>query len=108
MWSEVIGSRFDVPTVGHADTLSYYIEAKYKIDASWSAALRWNQQFFGEVTNPAGKDERWDHDMWKAEAGLAYRFSRHWQVKAQYSYGRQNRDLQQGEQMFAGQVTLKF
>lgn len=108
VWSEVIGARFDVPNVGHADTLSYYVEAKYKFDAMWFGSLRWNQQFFGEVTNPAGVGERWDHDMWRAEAAVGLRFTRHWQAKVQYSYGHQNGPLQQGEQMFAGQVTLKF
>jgi hypothetical protein len=40
LWAEVFQSRFQVPDIGDADTLSYYIEAKYKITPQLFAALR--------------------------------------------------------------------
>ena len=42
--------------IGNADTLSYYIEGKYKINSQLFTALRWNQQLYGNVPN--GDDRR--------------------------------------------------
>ncbi len=107
-WGEVFLSRFDVPNVGNADTLAYYLETKYKITPHLFAALRWNQQFFGEVPNGTGGDSTWDRDAWRVDTALGYRFTRHLQGKLQYSYSHQNGPLQQGEQLVAAQVTVKF
>jgi hypothetical protein len=107
-WGEAMASRFEVPGVGNAETVAYYLEAKYKITPQLFAAARWNQQLFDDVTNAAGAKEAWDNDMWRTEFALGYRFTRHLQTKAQYSYSHQKGPLQQGEQMVALQVTVKF
>tara|TARA_B100000676_G_C17870915_1_gene728576 strand:- start:486 stop:617 length:132 start_codon:yes stop_codon:yes gene_type:complete len=39
---------------------------------------------------------------------IGYRFTRHIQAKAQYSYNHQSGAFQQGEQLLAGQLTLRF
>jgi hypothetical protein len=49
LWAEVFGTRFQVPNVGNADILSYYLEAKYKITPQLFVAARWNQQLYGNV-----------------------------------------------------------
>lgn len=103
-----MASRFEVPNVGNADTVAYYLEAKYKFTPKFYGAARWNQQLFDDVTNAAGAKEQWDHDIWRAEAAVGYRFTRHLQAKAQYSYAHQKGILQQGEQLAAFQLTLKF
>ena len=108
LWGEVFFSRFEVPNVGDADTVAYYIEAKYKMSTQLFAALRWNQQFFGEVPNGAGGETQWDRDAWRMDTALGYRFTRHLQGKLQYSYTHQKGSLQQGEQLVAAQATLKF
>ena len=109
VWAEVFESRFEVPNVGDADTLAYYIEAKYKLTPRLFAAARWNQQLFAKVTDGAGGMQDWDRDVWRADAALVFRYSRHLQGKIQYSYQRQDgRALQQGEQLVAAQVTVKF
>ena len=107
-WEEIIANRFEVPNVGNADTLAYYLEAKYKITPRLFAAERWNQQFFGDVPNGAGGHAAWDNDAWRADTALGWRFNRHLQAKIQYSYNHQRGVLQQGEQLFAGQITAKF
>jgi predicted porin len=94
--------------VGNADTLAYYIEAKYKLTAGLYAAARWNQQFYGTVSNGLGGQEPWDNDMLRLDLALGYRFSRHFQAKIQYSFGHREGNLQQGEQLVAAQVTMKF
>jgi predicted porin len=108
LWAEVFVSRFEVPNVGNADTLAYYLEAKYKITAGLFAAVRWNQQFLGKVRDGAGGQERWDQDAWRTDIALGYRFTRHLQAKLQYSYNHQQGPVQQGEQFVAGQLTVKF
>lgn len=107
VWAEVIESRFDVPNVGHADALGYFIETKYKLTANHFVALRWNQQFHGDVPTPTGP-QPWDADVWRADAALGWRLTRHLQGKLQYSFGHQQSALQQGEQLTAAQLTLKF
>jgi len=107
-WGEVFLSRFQVPNVGNADLISYYLEAKYKITSSLYAAARWNQELFGKVENGFGAEETWGNDMYRIDAALGYRFTRHLQGKLQYSFGHRNASLQQGEQLVAAQVTLKF
>jgi len=107
-WAEVFLTRFDVPNVGNADALTYYIEAKYKITSGLYAAARWNQQFFGKIDNGVGGQEPWDADMLRVDVALGYRFTRHLQSKIQYSYGHRESSLQQGEQLVAIQVTLNL
>jgi hypothetical protein len=108
IWGEAMASRFEIPNVGPADTLTYFVEAKYKFSARLFGALRWNQQFFDDVPDGAGGRAPWDNDVWRIDTALGFRFNRHWQGKVQYSYSHQKGSLQQGEQLVAGQVTLKF
>jgi hypothetical protein len=107
IWAEIFGARFEVPTVGDADTLSYYIEAKYKVTTQFFGAVRWNEQFYGNV--PAGGSQQpWGNDIWRVDAALGYRFTDYLQTKIQYSFSHQDAPLQQGEQLVAGQLTIKF
>ncbi len=108
IWAEAFASRFEVPAVGDADSVAYYLEAKYEITPRLFGALRWNQQLFDKVPNGLGGEERWDRDIWRIETALGYRFDRHLQTKLQYSYSRQNGPFQQGEQLVAAQLTIKF
>ena len=107
-WGEVFLTRFQVPDVGNADVLSYYVEAKYKITTGLYAAARWNQQLFGTIPDGFGGSQTWDNNMFEIDLALGYRFTRHLQGKVQYSYGHREGPLQQGEQLVAAQVTLRF
>ena len=108
LWAEIFESRFEVPTVGNADTLSYYIEARYKIAPQLFAAARWNQQFYATVPDGTGGEQPWGNDIWRVDAALGYRFTRYLQGKVQYSFSHQDAAVQQGEQLVAAQLTLKF
>jgi len=107
-WAEVFLNRFDVPNVGNADSVAYYLEAKYKITSGLYAAARWNQELFANVNNGLGGQEAWDNDMFRIDLALGYRFTRHLQTKLQYSFGHRSGSVQQGEQLVAAQVTVKF
>ncbi|HEX9045493.1 MAG TPA: hypothetical protein VF988_00585 [Verrucomicrobiae bacterium] len=107
-WAEFFFTRFQAPNVGNADVFTYYLEAKYKITPQLFIAARWNQQVFGSVKTRRGNHETWDRNVIQPEVALGYRFNRHWQAKVQYSFSHRESTVQQGEHMFAGQVTLKF
>lgn len=108
LWSEVFLTRFEVPNVGNADVLSYYLEAKYQLTTALFTGVRWNQQIFGTVADGAGGRSTWDNNMVRIDVALGYRFTRHLQAKIQYSYGHRDATLQQGEQLAAVQVTMRF
>jgi hypothetical protein len=108
LWGEVFLNRFEVPNVGNADSIAYYVQAKYKITPQLYAAAAWNQQVFGTVPDGAGGSQTWDSNMVRVDLALGYRFTRHLQTKIQYSFGHRDASLQQGEQLVAAQVTMKF
>ena len=58
--------------------------------------------------NYKGGQTPWDRDAWRVDVALGYRFTRHLQAKLQYSFNHQDSPLQQGENLVAAQLTLKF
>jgi hypothetical protein len=108
IWGEFFASRFEVPNVEDADCLAYYFETKYQLTPEFFVAMRWNEQFFAKVDNGSGREIPWDRDIWRIDSALGYRFDRHLQAKLQYGLGRQSGRLQQGEQLVATQVTVRF
>ena len=107
IWAEVFESRFEVPNVGDADSLSYYLEGKYKFTPQFFGALRWNQQFFTRIDDNSAPPIRWGEDIWRIDSSLAYRFTSHLQLKLQYSLQQslQSRDF---SDIIAAQFTLRF
>jgi hypothetical protein len=108
IWVEFFEARFEVPGFTDADTFAYYIEAKYKFTPQFFAAVRWNQQFFDEVTNSYGGTAPWGRDLWRADIAAGYRFTAHTQLKVQYSFQRDNYGLQNLTHMLAAQFTVRF
>ena len=108
LWGEVFLTRFQVPNVGNADVLTYYLEMKYKLTPSLYVAARWNQQIFGTLPDGMGGRQAWGNNMVRIDLALGYRFNRHFQAKIQYSFGHSDAALQQGEQLVAAQATMKF
>jgi len=108
IWAECFETRFEVPTVGNADTLAYYIEGKYKFTPEFSAALRWNQQFFNTVPSGFGGNTAWGSNIDRIDAAGTYRFSDHLQAKLQYSYLVQDDPVSLHQNFVAAQLTLRF
>lgn len=108
LWAECYETRFQVPTVGNADTLAYYIEAKYKFTPEFSAALRWNQQFFNTIPSGFGGNTTWGSNIDRIDAAVTYRFSPHMQAKIQYSYIDQDSPVRTSQNFVAGQFTIRF
>jgi hypothetical protein len=107
LWAEVFETRFEVPNVGNADILSYYVEAKYKLTAQLYIAGRWNQQLYGNVPYE-GSETRWGNDVWRIDAAVGYRFTAYLQLKLQGSFTHHDQDVPEGERLLAAQLTLRF
>ncbi len=107
VWAEVYETKFDVPAMGDAGTVAWYIEAKYKFSPQFFAALRWNQQFFGTTDRP-GPRASLGADLNRIEAAATYRFTEHTQVKLQYSYQYETGSGDRDNHLLALQFTTRF
>jgi hypothetical protein len=108
LWTEAIASRFEMPHVSDAEAVAWFLEAKYKFTEHLFGAVRWNQQLFDKVPDGLGGEAPWDNDAWRVDLAVGWRFNRHFQAKAQYGYGHQEAEFQQGEQLGAVQLTVRF
>jgi hypothetical protein len=107
VWAEVYASRFEIPRVGDADTLAYYVEAKYKFTPRWFGALRWNEQLFGRIPD-RGTKTRWGHNVWRVDVAPGFRFTPHTQLKFQYSLQHGDSGPRDFTRTLATQFTLRF
>ena len=55
-----------------------------------------------------GGREAWDDAAWRVDVGVGYRFTRHLQLKLEYSYNHEDGAAPVGENVVAAQVTAKF
>src|SRR6059058_2814025 len=108
VWAEFYEARFQVPRVGNADTFAYYVEAKYKFTPQFFAAIRWNQQVFGNVNEPSGQSVRWSQDLGRIDIAAAYRFTSHTQLKLQYDYQHETTAPGDDNHLLAAQFTVRF
>ena len=108
VWAEFYEARFQVPTVGDADTFAYYIEGKYKFTPQLFGAVRWNQQLFNKISNGIGGNERWSPDLNRIDVAATYRFTTHAQLKLQYSFQHETTAPGDDNHLLATQFTLRF
>ena len=108
LWAECYEVRFDVPRVGNADTLAYYLEAKYKFTPQLFGAVRWNQQLFANVPDGLGGAASWGRNLWRIDTALGYRFTAHLQGKVQYSLQCENSGASDFGHLVAAQFTVRF
>ena len=108
VWAEVYEARFEVPTVGDADTLAYYVEVKYKFTPQLFGAVRWNQQLFGTVSDGYGNNVHWSPDLARIDLAAGYRFTSHIQLKFQYSFQHETTTPGNDNHLIAAQLTTRF
>src|SRR5438132_6966704 len=108
VWVEFYEVRFEVPRVGNADTFAYYVEAKYKFTPQFFGAIRWNQQLFGDVSNPDSGSVRWSDDLARIDLAAGYRFTSHTQLKLQYNYQHETTGQGRDNHLVAAQLTTRF
>jgi hypothetical protein len=107
-WAEAFQARFEVPRLGNADTVAYYVETKYKITPQLFGALRWNQQFYRAGRDETGETVVTPPDSWRIDAALGYRFTAHTQLKLQYSLADGDFLSNHLRSTFAAQFTIRF
>jgi hypothetical protein len=108
VWAEAYETRFEIPRVGNADTVAYYLEAKFKLTPQFFASVRWNQQLFATLSDGFGGSDRWGANIWRIDTGPAFRFTAHTQLKLQYSFQRQNTVIGPVNHLVALQLTTRF
>ena len=107
-WAEAYEASFEIPRVGRADTVAYYLEAKYKFTPQFSGAVRWNQQVYGDIPDGAGGQVQWGRNVWRIDIAPAYRFTPHTELKLQYSLQSGLIGPQSSSRMTAVQFILRF
>lgn len=107
-WAEAYEARFEIPRVGRADTVAYYLEAKYKFTPQFSGAVRWNQQFYGDIADGAGGQVQWGRDVWRIDLAPTYRFTSHTEFKLQYSLQSGGIGPRNRTRLLAGQYVVRF
>lgn len=108
LWAEIYEARFEVPRLGDADTLAYYVEAKYKFTPQMFGALRWNQQLFGTVTDRMGRSARLGENLARIDMAGVYRFTPNVQLKCQYSFQQTTSGQRDDNHTLAAQFTVRF
>jgi hypothetical protein len=105
-WAEFHEARFEIPRLGDGESFGYFLEAKYKFTPQLFGAIRWNQQYFNDVSNGVGSQVQFAPDISRLETGLTYRFTEHLQAKLEYyPEFESGRDVSHN---FALQVTVRF
>ena len=107
-WAEAATARFQIPRVAEVSTFTYYLEAKYKFTPQFFAAVRWNQQHFGSVTDSSGQDVAWGRQVWRIDVAPTFRLSAHTQLKLQYSLRHENPSPEGYTQLLAVQLMIRF
>ncbi len=108
LWAELYEARFEVPHVGDADVLGWYVEAKYKFIPRLFAALRLNQMLFDDISKGTGPQQPWGHDTLRLDAAMTWRFTPHSQVKVQYSLQQEDGAEDEVSHLMAAQFTVRF
>lgn len=107
LWGEVFAARFAIPHIGDAETLAYYLEAKYKLTPQLFAAIRWNEQLFGRIPD-RGRMTRWGLPAWRIDLAPSYRFTPHVQLKFQYTLQHGDSAAREFSRTLAAQMTVRF
>jgi hypothetical protein len=81
---------------------------KYKFTPQFFAALRWNQQLFGNVSDRAGQSVHWSQDLGRIDIAAAYRFTSHTQLKLQYGFQHETTGPGDDNHLLAAQFTVRF
>ncbi|MDB6164953.1 MAG: hypothetical protein JWQ83_93 [Lacunisphaera sp.] len=108
LWAEAYEAAFEIPRVGRAMTIAYYVEAKYKFTPQFSGAVRWNQQFYGDILDAAGQPVQWGRNVWRIDLAPNYRFTAQTEFKLQYSLQAGSIGPRDRTRLLAAQFILRF
>lgn len=107
-WGEVYAVRFEIPRIAYVDMMTYYLEAKYRFTPQFSGAIRWNQQWFDDVTSQAGQTLGAGRQTWRIDVAPTYRMTNQAQLKLQYSLQQDRPARERCTQSLSAQLTVRF
>jgi hypothetical protein len=108
IWAELFEARFEIPGVGDADTIAYFLEAKYKLTPQLFGAVRWNEQLFGTIPDPGFGETRWGLNIRRLDLAAGYRFTPHTQLKTQYSFQLEEHGPRELAHLLSVQLMVRF
>jgi hypothetical protein len=108
IWAEAYEAGFEIPRVGRARTIAWYLEAKYKFTPQFAGAMRWNQQLYGDIPDGAGGMVQWGRDVWRLDLAPYYRFTPYTELKLQYSLQSGGIGPRDRTRMLAAQFITRF
>lgn len=108
VWAEVYTARFALPRIGNADTTAAYLEAKYKFTPRFSGAIRWNRQWFADLSDGRGGRSVWGRELTRLDLAPTWRFTAQTQLKLQYSLEHAAAAPTHTTHLGAAQITVRF
>ena len=80
-------SEFDVPTLTQSlSSTGGFAEVRYRFHPRWQVSARGDRLTFSTIDGATLPSAAWDAPIWRAEAAIGYRISRHVDVRAGYQY----------------------
>lgn len=80
-------SRFEVPTLtGPLSSTGRFVEGRYRFRPRWQVAARVDRLTFSKIVGSLAVPISWDAPLWRTEAVLGYRVTRHIDLRAGYQY----------------------
>lgn len=107
-WAEAFATEFAVPHFAKLHTFAYYLEAKYKFSATFSTAVRWNQQTFGDLPVGGGVSLPWSRETWRIDVAPTWRLGSHSQLKLQGSLRHERPAVEEVTTAWAVQYSFWF
>ena len=91
--------------IGNVGGGAGFVEAKYKTTSQTWAASRLEPIV---VPRRPGTDVAWNRDMRRLDLAFGYRYSQHFEAKAQYSWSNQAGNDIDGDRLFAVQLVMSL
>lgn len=106
---EVIGSEFETLDAGDLRSLSYHVQARYKVHPGFWIAARIGQTLNNDARGPAGESVEWSPDLLRSELAAGYRITADTLVKAHYANTVSTSNLDgPGEHIFGLGISYRF
>lgn len=108
IWGEWALARYDLPMMQRLYSHAYFIEARYRLTPRFSAAVRWNQQFFSTIHQYAVPVGKWGLETERIDISATYRLSAYTKIQAEMSGYSRSPSTNREQLVFATRVTLRF
>jgi hypothetical protein len=108
LYAEAAWSRWQTPHIGALDTVSGYLEGRYRLAPGFYIAGRLDRMGFSEVNGPDGRPEPWDFPLNRAEIGWGYSWEKNAVIKVALQVNRFEGARALDENILAVQIALRY